>query len=140
MRQDEPFRTYAGCLLYRQHRGQTEVLLVQPVGNGKKRWQMPQVEADAGEDFEEAAHRQALEETGIDADEVHLLGFVDYPNRRLFCFFGKALSSHKPETLHLEIQDARFFPLDEARQLLDKRQKQLLGALESTLMFRQNIA
>lgn len=108
------------------------MLLVKPVGKGKKRWQIPQIEVSAGENFEEAAHRQALEETGIDADDLNYLGFVDYPKRRLHCFIGHARGG-APQVMRLEIQDAQFFTIEETQQLLDKRSQQLVNGLSSMM-------
>jgi ADP-ribose pyrophosphatase YjhB (NUDIX family) len=125
---------FAGCVLYKP--GKTvEVLLVQPIGKGKKKWAIPQVEVDAQEDMAEAARAEVSDETGVQAKTVDYLGFVDYPKYRLHCFFGKAPKSAHPARHHLEVRESKFIPLDEAMELVDKRQQKLLSALSTSLVF-----
>jgi ADP-ribose pyrophosphatase YjhB (NUDIX family) len=125
---------FAGCVLYKGLKA-VEILLVQPIGKGKKKWSIPQVEVDADEDMAEAARAEVGDETGVHAKSVDYLGFVDYPRYRLHCFFGKAATSAQPHRKHLEVRDARFIPLDEAIELVDKRQQKLLNAFRTTLAF-----
>ena len=63
----------AGVLLYRDRDGALELLLVHPGGPfwAKKdlgAWSMPKGEIDDGEDEEQAARREFMEETGFSLD------------------------------------------------------------------------
>lgn len=65
--------TSAGLILFRQTRGQLEVLLVHPGGPFWKNkddgaWTFPRGEVEPGEDLESAARREFAEETGHTAD------------------------------------------------------------------------
>lgn len=125
---------FAGCIVYKGAK-HPEVLLVQPVGKGRKKWSIPQVEVDADEDMAEAARAEVADETGVRARSVDYLGFVDYPKYRLHCFFGKAPNNATAQRHHLEVRDAQFIPLAEAMPLVDKRQQKLLSALSVSLVF-----
>jgi ADP-ribose pyrophosphatase YjhB (NUDIX family) len=125
---------FAGCILYKAGKA-VEILLVQPIGKGKKKWAIPDVEVDAEEDMAEAARSEVEDETGVHAKSVDYLGFVDYPRYRLHCFFGKVTHAAEPHRKHLEVRDVRFIPLDEAMELVDKRQQKLLSALKTSLVF-----
>lgn len=130
---------FAGCLLYRKNHGSVEVLLVHPTGKSK-RWQIPQIAVDADEDLAEAAAQQVRDETGVHAKGLDYLGSVDYAKRKLHCFYGEAKAGDQPQRHHLEINAARFVDLEDAGQILDKRQQQLLRALKSMLMLLREIA
>lgn len=127
---------FAGCILFKRSKAKPlEVLLVQPIGKGRNKWAIPQVEVDAKEDMAEAARNEAHDETGVTARNVDYLGFVDYQKYRLHCFFGLAPASAQPHRKHLEVREARFIPLDEALDLVDKKQQKLLNALRASLAF-----
>lgn len=129
-----PKNQFAGCILYKSGKP-AEILLVQPIDKERKRWAIPQVEVDAEEDMAEAARLEVADETGVKAKEVDYLGSVDYPRGRLHCYFGRVPKSAEPRRGHLEVRGAQFFPLNEAMELVDKRQKQLLNALATSLVF-----
>jgi ADP-ribose pyrophosphatase YjhB (NUDIX family) len=130
---------FASCALYKS--GQTvEVLLVQPLGKGRKRWALPEVEVDSDEDMAEAVSREVAEETGVLVKTIDYLGFVDYPRGRLHCYFGQAAKNAHPQRGHLEVREVKFVPLEEAKTLVDKRQKQLLDALTTSRVFLREIA
>jgi ADP-ribose pyrophosphatase YjhB (NUDIX family) len=127
---------FAGCILFKTSKTKTvEVLLVQPIGKGRRKWAIPQVEVGAKEDMAEAARSEVHDETGVKAKSVDYLGFVDYPKYRLHCFFGQSAASADPHRKHLEVRDAKFIPLEEALELVDKRQQKLLNALRTSLAF-----
>jgi 8-oxo-dGTP pyrophosphatase MutT (NUDIX family) len=56
------------------------------------RWDIPKGEAEPGEDFAAAAHREVLEETGLDAPEAELapLGVFPYRRGKNLALFGWA--------------------------------------------------
>ena len=75
----------AGLLLWQATEAGVEVLLVHPSGayNAKAPYGIPKGELDEGETPSEAARREVLEETGIDAPPPYIeLGHVDYKKIR----------------------------------------------------------
>jgi ADP-ribose pyrophosphatase YjhB (NUDIX family) len=139
MPQTESQNQFVGCIIYKPGKD-TEVLLVQPLGRGKRKWAIPEVEVGSDEDMAEAVRNEVADETGVRAPEVDYLGFVDYPRGRLHCYFGKAPKTAQPKRGHLEVRDVKFIALAEAMSLVDKRQQKLLNALLSSLAFLQETA
>src|SRR5215831_15802695 len=66
----------AGGVTYRTHQGETQVALIR-VG-AELRWQLPKGRVDAGETPEEAALREVLEETGLEAEIICPLEVAEY--------------------------------------------------------------
>jgi len=130
----------AGTLLYREHEGRLEVLVVHPSGNYNrgKPWSIPKGMPDPGEELEAAARRETLEETGVVAGALHLLGEVRYrkSGKVITAFSGPAPENALPACASWEIDQAEFVPLERARILLHPDQvpflDRLLEHLEST--------
>lgn len=128
----------AGTLLYRYVAdGQLEVLLVHPSGNYNRRapWSIPKGLPDEGEDFQAAARRETLEETGVAAGELFELGAVDYTRsrKRIHCFAGQAADGAQPRPCSWEVDRAEFIPLELARAVLHSDQQPLLQRLQALL-------
>jgi predicted NUDIX family NTP pyrophosphohydrolase len=123
----------AGTLLHRTNQGALEVLLVHPSGNFNRRapWSIPKGLVDEGEDLEAAARRETLEETGIKADSLHSIGFVDYrkSRKRVHCFFGEVSLEAEPQCASWEVDRAEFVLLEDARRLIHPDQLPLLDRL-----------
>ena len=130
-------RLSAGTLLYRGHAGAWEVLLVHPSGayNRKAPWSIPKGLPDPGETEEEAARRETLEETGVRAGELALVGRVRYTKTRkeVVGFAGRAPADAAPRCASWEIDRAEFLPLARAREVIHRDQAALLDALEALL-------
>ena len=126
----------AGTLLYRQT-GEVEVLLVHPSGsyNRKAPWSIPKGLIDPGEDFEAAARRETLEETGVRAGELVPLGSIVYvkSRKRIHCFAGPAPADAAPRCAQWEVDCAEFVSLKRARELLHPDQHPFLDRLEQLL-------
>lgn len=115
----------AGVLLYRQKRGRTQVLLVH---NGKN-WGIPKGNINPNESRSHAAARELEEETGLEAPDLQVLGYVDKrKTERIFCFLGLFTGGNKPKPFN-EILDARFFDLDIAMTFIDRYQLPFLQIL-----------
>jgi 8-oxo-dGTP pyrophosphatase MutT (NUDIX family) len=66
----------AGGVVFRRSEGRTEVVLIS-VGE-QNRWQLPKGLVDACESPEEAARREAREETGLDAELIAPIEKIEY--------------------------------------------------------------
>jgi predicted NUDIX family NTP pyrophosphohydrolase len=126
----------AGTLLYREGPQGLEVLLVHPSGayNRRAPWGIPkgvpgEEEAD---DLEATARRETREETGMNVTGPLVpLGDMIYRKSRkqVHCFAGPAPEGVEPRTASWEIDQARFMPLEEARQLIHPDQAVFLDRL-----------
>jgi predicted NUDIX family NTP pyrophosphohydrolase len=122
----------AGTLLYRQGEAELEVLLVHPSGNYNRHapWSIPKGLPEPGESLEDAARRETLEETGIQAGRLQSLGFVDYTKsrKRIFAFAGECAAGD-PACASWEVDHAEFLQLSRAKLLLHADQRPLLDRL-----------
>ena len=128
----------AGTLLYRHGPEGLSVLLVHPSGNYNRKapWSIPKGEPDAEEDVEAAARRETMEETGVViAGSLIDLGHIEYKKsrKRVHCFAGPAPDDVAPRTASWEVDQARFVPIAEARQLIHPDQQAFLDRLEKQL-------
>lgn len=112
-----------GVVCRRVEGGGIEVALI--ATHGGERWALPKGLVARGESPEEAALREVREETGLDAEIVASLQPIDYwfwwprggrkirhhkvVHYYLMAFLGGDLADHDDE-----VDDARWFPLDEA--------------------------
>ncbi|MPZ16607.1 MAG: NUDIX domain-containing protein [Luteitalea sp.] len=147
----------AGLLMFREHDGQLEVLLVHPGGpffrnKDAGAWTIPKGEPDEGEDLLDAACREFQEEIGVAPEGpflpltpvkqkggkvVHAWGvrgdcnpFAIKPNR--FTLEWPPRSGRMRE--FPEIDYAAFYPLDIARQKINAAQEALLDELTRLLV------
>jgi predicted NUDIX family NTP pyrophosphohydrolase len=127
----------AGTLLYRQGDNEPEVLLVHPAGNYNRQspWGIPKGELEPHEQLEAAARRETLEETGVEADELVLIGHIDYTKsrKRVYCFAGPAPPNCAPHCASWEIDCCEFLPLSKARQVIHRDQAAFLDWLVKLL-------
>jgi len=123
----------AGTLLYRGDAAHLEVVLVHPSGNYNRRapWSIPKGEPGTETNLEETARRETLEETGVAAGPLFPLGHVEYrkSRKRIHCFAGPAPADATPRCASWEVDQARFLPVDEARQLIHPDQAVFLDRL-----------
>jgi predicted NUDIX family NTP pyrophosphohydrolase len=129
----------SGTLLYRWGPTGWEVLLVHPSGayNRQAPWSIPKgVPGDGDADLEETARRETAEETGVVyTGPLTPLGDIIYrkSKKQVFCFAGPAPPDAAPHPASWEVDQARFVPLAEARQLLHPDQRVFLERLEALL-------
>ena len=127
----------AGTLLYRYRDGRLEVLLIHPSGAYHRRtpWGIPKGVPNEGEDLEQTARRETMEETGVAAGELTPLDFIQYHkvSKRVHCFAGPAPADAAPNCECWEVDGVEFVPLDEARRRIHPDQLPFLDRLEALL-------
>ena len=122
-----------------------EFLAIKPAH--RDRWQLPKGTVNRGETLEQAAVREVREEGGVDATVFADLGPIHFFYRmsgrgysKTVNFFVMKYDSGEPADHDHEVQDARWFPLDEPERLaftnerlLVKRAREIVesGSLES---------
>lgn len=117
----------AGGVIYRRRKGQTEVCLISTQGG--KAWQLPKGLIEPGEQAEVAAEREVREETGLRGALVRRLDRIEYwyvweeagertRVHKLVYFFLFRYKSGSTKDHDDEVDDARWFPIDEARRTL----------------------
>jgi predicted NUDIX family NTP pyrophosphohydrolase len=131
----------AGTLLYRRGEKGWEVLLVHPSGayNRHRPWSIPKGVPDPEEDLEHCARRETAEETGVVPGPLQYIGSVSYRKSRktIHAWAGPAPADAQPRCASWEVDQARFVPLEEARQLLHPDQVAFLDRL-AELLHRAN--
>jgi len=127
----------AGILLYRKKDEGVEVLLVHASGNYNKKapWSIPKGGVEEGETLEAAARREVWEETGITAEEIIPIGFMDYQKsrKRIHGWMGLAPTNCQPRCASWEIDRAEFMSLEEAKKQIHPDQKIFIERLEKIL-------
>jgi 8-oxo-dGTP pyrophosphatase MutT (NUDIX family) len=137
----------AGGVLVRSIRGRPHLAAIRPRGRSGI-WALPKGKIDAGESAAEAAVREVREETGVEGKLVEKLGDVRYTytatwepvkGERIFkivTFFlltaGRGRIDEIDEAMRIEVDEARWLPLDEApRRLTHKGEREMaVKALE----------
>jgi 8-oxo-dGTP diphosphatase len=140
----------AGCVVYRTTEGATEVALIQP--RERDAWALPKGLIERGERPEQAASREAREETGLSGNIRERIDTIKYsytakweqPPTRVFkivTFFLLQFTSGNPEDHDREVERVEWFPIDEAirhasyKQEKDilRKAKRLIAGAEKTL-------
>jgi 8-oxo-dGTP pyrophosphatase MutT (NUDIX family) len=117
----------AGGVLVKTIRGRPMLAAIRP--RGKDVWALPKGNIDAGERPEETAGREVREETGVSGRLVEKLGDVKYVYTRGGVRVFKVVSFYLfqaglgrigviDERMRIEVDEARWLPLEEAPRLL----------------------
>lgn len=119
------FQTSSGGVLSRKENGQTSIVLI--ARNNRSIWCLPKGIIEAGESAEEAAEREVSEETGLKGKIIDKIGEVSY------WYWSKEKRTRYFKTVHFylmeclsgntadhdsEVEEARWFPVDEALQIM----------------------
>ena len=123
--------------------GRAHVAAIRPQGKAGI-WALPKGKIDAGESAAEAAVREVLEETGVEGRLVEKLGDVRYTytatwegakGERIFkivSFFllqaGRGRIDEIDDAMRIEVDEARWLPLDEAPRLLTHKGEREMAA------------
>ena len=116
----------------RRVRGRWVLAGIRPAGKKPGIWALPKGLIGAGEKPEEAALREVAEETGVEARLVTKLGDIRYvytwAGERVFKVVSFYLLRYRRGRLgqiapeqEIEVEEARWLPLDEAPKLLAYR-------------------
>jgi 8-oxo-dGTP pyrophosphatase MutT (NUDIX family) len=120
----------AGGVLIKAIRGRAMVAAIRPQGKPEGTWALPKGNIDPGETPAETAVREVLEETGVQGRLVEKLGDVKYTYSRrggdrvfkIVSFYllraGPGRIGEIEEPMRIEVEEARWLPLDEAPSLL----------------------
>ena len=124
----------AGTLLYRQGPNGLEVLIVHPSGSYNRHapWSIPKGVPNRGEtDLAATARRETLEETGVMAGDLVPLGSMIYKKSRkeVHAYAGPAPEGAQPRCASWEVDQAKFVPIEDARDLLHPDQAVFIARL-----------
>ena len=120
----------AGGVLVRTIRGRPVVAAIRPRGKPEGVWALPKGNLDPDERPEQTALREVLEETGVHGHLVEKLGDVKYTYTRrggvrvfkIVSFYllraGRGRIGDIEERMRIEVEEARWLPLEEAPRLL----------------------
>jgi 8-oxo-dGTP pyrophosphatase MutT (NUDIX family) len=81
--------------------------------------------------LEDTARRETWEETGVTPEQLVSLGYIDYrkSRKRVHCFAGPAPENATPRCASWEVDQARFVPIDKAKELLHPDQQAFVDRL-----------
>ena len=120
----------AGGVLVKVVRGRPMLAAIRPRGKQAGLWALPKGKIDPGERPEQTAVREVREETGVEGTLVEKLGDVKYTYTRrggervfkIVSFYllraGRGRIGQIEEAMRIEVEEARWLPLDEAPRLL----------------------
>jgi 8-oxo-dGTP pyrophosphatase MutT (NUDIX family) len=133
----------AGGVIVRSINGRPHIAAIRPRGKPGI-WALPKGKIDPGESAPETAVREVREETGIEGRLVAKLGDVRYTytatwegakGERIFkvvSFFlltaGRGRINNLDEAMRVEVDEARWLPLDEAPRLLTHKGERAMVA------------
>jgi 8-oxo-dGTP pyrophosphatase MutT (NUDIX family) len=120
----------AGGVLVKSIRGRPMVAAIRPRGRPEGVWALPKGNLDPGVRPDETALREVFEETGVSGHLVEKLGDVKYTYTRrdgvrvfkIVSFYllraGRGRIGDIEERMRIEVDEARWLPLDDAPRLL----------------------
>jgi len=135
----------AGCLVTREGVDGFEVLLVHARGAGFRRplFGIPKGLVEEGEEWDVAAARETLEETGLRVRIRAKLGSVRQKSGKIVHGFWATVAPESEEGVDTrgrcrspdgENDVCRFYPIDEAREIMIPAQREFLDRLKALMI------
>jgi 8-oxo-dGTP pyrophosphatase MutT (NUDIX family) len=128
------FQVSAGGVIYRlDGEGQIEIVLI--AHRSGEPWRLPKGRVEPGETLRAAARREVYEETGVQGEIREALGPIEYwfwwhadgerlrYHKRVYFFLMRPLEGDLTDHGH-EVEEVRWFPVNEALALLTYREEQ----------------
>ncbi len=133
-------RSSGGVVYRRSSTGHVEVCLIST--NARSRWQLPKGGIEPGETKEQAALREVAEETGLHGRIEDKLGEISFryvrkTRKRIHkrvVFFLMRLERGSTDDHDDEVDEARFFPIDEAMAILTFESERAIVARAKELL------
>lgn len=119
-----------GIVCRRRPDGSIEIALISTQGG--QRWELPKGLVEKGESLEESAQREVREETGLETEIIERLEPIEYwywweengqkvrYHKKVY-FFVMACRGGDVSQHDFEVEDVRWFPLDEAIERISYR-------------------
>ena len=135
----------AGGVVVRRAGDEVEFLAIMPAH--RERWQLPKGTIDPGETSEQAAVREVREEGGVAARIIADLGSIKFFYRiggsqfvKTVDFYLMEFESGDPANHDHEVQDARWFPIDELNTLAFESEQGVVERAQQVLGARGNVS
>lgn len=118
----------SGGIVFKKDDGQIYVVLVGVERKGKLAWALPKGLVEEGENPEETAMREVSEEAGVKGKLLDKVGDVTYwyvdkeegvRYHKIVHFYLLKFSEGSPANHDWEIKEARWFPIDEAIEVME---------------------
>jgi 8-oxo-dGTP diphosphatase len=125
------FEISAGGVVFRERERGHEVILVSTKGG--KAWALPKGLVEKGESLEDTARREVKEETGVEAESLGRIDKIDYwffweddegkkrRHHKVVYFFLMRYKGGSTEEHDYEVEEVRWFPIEEAIKLASYR-------------------
>lgn len=110
----------AGCII---KNSEGKILLIHRNTSKRNQWEIPGGKIDDGENPEQTAKREVLEELGIDVQIIDKIGEKEFSEDGFtmdYIWFNAKIISGKPKLIEENFDEFKYFSLDELKGMKDK--------------------